>query len=342
MDVQPVRKTNNDLVTTLELGNTAFILQLKEAVDFISDATHHHPIDHTEWSDLYDRIDFSEMKDHEVLAFMRYVTKHPFAHSRVVAEKAFLHFSKKYPDEMSRYFHSGPIVNMEGAMEILKGINAKHDRDIPVAPLNPESLKEFVLSERGHGHFILKDRHMIHYIPLTMRKTGSGVMEVLITDSLGCCGSNDVRQIFLEAHLPPPDITLYVRGRQHDSVHCSIFAIRDVAQFCAMEEAGVDIFELIEPYCTNTFGSVRRCTYLPPEMMTTTQSLSEMESYQTRFGDAAIYSAGHRHPVGDAMRNHTYHSIHYARPFNSLIEHRFVKYFTILLEKTLNERAITV
>ncbi|MCH9614433.1 MAG: hypothetical protein SP1CHLAM54_16070 [Chlamydiia bacterium] len=281
----------------------------------------------------YSRETLKDLSDEEVLFRLHLIEEYSFPNARLLVEGIANHFNAKYPSLLDQYFHyNGQVVNTQGSMVILKEIAKKKDTGLVVRPLS--EVNAFLNSDEQAGGFLLGLSQLTHYIPLYLQKREDGLVDIIITDSLGT-SFLDCVMADLPDTIPLGNIYASGMARQADGVHCSVFAIRDLAKWMDTFDAGINPVEMIEKNspslhtrCVND-KAITVFSYLPPEMMRTTQSMRTINTYEQTFEKSV-------------SRHEYHHPRRQEGQMNCLIEERYIKYATILIEKALRERPVVI
>lgn len=336
MKITPVLNNKNLHFTYADAKLSPAHIILANTLEKISIETHTRSLWDLELDQIeaaYSREALQNLSDKEVLFRLHLINEYSFPMARHLVEGVAAHFNDKYPGLLNRYFHyDGEVINLQGAMTILNEIAKKKETDLVVRPLSKVDV--FLNSEEQAGGFLLKLSQLTHYIPLYLQKRDDGLVDIIITDSIGSGFLNCILDD-LPTTIPIGQIYALGMRRQVDGVHCSVFAIRDLAKWMDIFDAKINPLEMIEEKSSQLHTEriagreVKIFNYLPPEMMRTTQSIRAINRYEQNFGQ-------------DVKRHEFHHPHRQDGQMNCLIEQRYIKYTIFLIEKALKERPIVI
>lgn len=338
MAVTPINNKSNFNFKYADAALCPAKIILAHFLQEISTATHVKPLMHMDLETLekaYDVDTLKNLTDQEVLFRLSLLREYPFPYSRVGVELICEHFNDKYPGVFDHYFdYQGEVINARGAKLILDEITAKKESTLPIRVMNEENLADFLASSEPCSGFILGLTGLTHYISLFLQKREDGKVDLISTDS---CGVWFIDNILgdLPKDLPLGDVYTSEVQRQADGVHCSVFAIRDLAVWMDLYAKGVNPVEMLKENSPDLHPDtlwgckVNVFSYLPPAMMKVTQSMTKIEAYEQTHG-VSIHTHAFHHPEQEEGS------------MNCLIEHRYIKYSIALIENALNERQILV
>lgn len=201
------------------------------------------------------------------------------------------------------------------------------------------------------------DNQLEHMLPVFVEKK-DGKCRILITSSTGetWCTS------FLESFLGSSpikwnknvEVYVYQPKRQHDHSNCFLFTLEDIKHLHVLKQKGFEIFKFLKELNLPTQGSdnifsifkffhpsVYSLNVLPPSMMATTQSLSQIGKYlneeESRFDSESLKRLRdkvEKHTVlrvGDLRRGKSEQT----KEYNNLIHNHLWKYLGIIYSELL-------